>query len=841
VNRSALPIDEVLPQLVAALRASASAVLRAPTGAGKTTRVPPAVLEAGLAGNKQIVMLEPRRLAARAAARRISFERGTELGGEIGYHVRFDRKSSRATRILVVTEGVLVRKLQDDPYLEDTGCVIFDEFHERSLDTDLSLAMVRKLQREARGDLKVVAMSATITPDALARFLGDAPVITSEGRLFPVEISYVPSDERTPLHAIVAAGVARALDATAGDVLAFLPGVGEIKRARGELESLARRRDIELFELFGDMSPEQQDAALTRRPRRKIVLATNVAQTSVTIDGITAVVDSGLARTLRFDPGVGLDRLELERISRASADQRAGRAGRTAPGICLRLWSAPEQRSLAEDDEPEIRRVDLAGAALQLSAWGERDLATFGWFEAPAPATLERALELLRKLGALDERGVTALGRRMASMPAHPRIARLLIEGEALGDPGRAALAAALLSERDPFFRPRERRKASHSSESDVLDRVLALEAFERDGRASSHVGELNVSAAQFALRARDQFERMLDGARGVRDEHALTRAVLAAFPDRVAKRREPQSRRGVLANGRGVTLADESAVLEPELFVCVELDAGRRGERAEAFVRIASGVERAWLPRERLRDVVEVAFDDAKERVTASRRTLLDDLVLDEAQTALPDDGTAARALAEAAAKQLERVLPKDDPAFDAFLLRARCLAEWMPELDLPRVDDELRASVPDLCEGRRSFDELRRAPWIDFLRARFTHKQLQALDREAPERLTVPSGSHIAVRYELGKSPVLAVRIQELFGLADTPRIAAGRVNVVMHLLAPNHRPQQITEDLRSFWNNTYPAVSKELKRRYPRHAWPDDPWNAPPERRPKRKPRS
>jgi ATP-dependent helicase HrpB len=374
-----------------------------------------------------------------------------------------------------------------------------------------------------------------------------------------------------------------------------------------------------------------------------------------------------------------------------------------------------------------------------------------------------------------------------------------------------------------------------------LLDRVLALEAFERDGRASSHVGELNVGAAQFALRARDQFERMLDGARGRRDEHALSRAVLAAFPDRVAKRREPHGRRGVLANGRGVTLADESAVLKPELFVCVELDAGRRGERAEAFVRIASGVERAWLPRERLRDVVEVAFDDAKERVTAFRRTLLDDLVLDEAQTALPDDGTVARVLAEAASKQLERVLPEDDAAFDGFFVRARCLAEWMPELELPRVDDELRAILPDLCEGRRSFDELRRAPWIDFLKARFTHKQLQALDREAPERLAVPSGSHIVVRYELGQAPVLAVRIQELFGLADTPRIAAGRVNVVMHLLAPNHRPQQITEDLRSFWNNTYPAVSKELKRRYPRHAWPDDPWNAPPERRPKRKPRA
>ena len=358
-----LPIDAVLPELLAALRSHASVVLRAPTGAGKTTRVPGALLDAGLAGAGQIVMLEPRRLAARAAARRIAFERGSDVGGEVGWNVRFDRKASRATRILVVTEGILVRRLQEDPFLEGVGCVVFDEIHERSLDTDLSLAMVRKLQREARPDLRIVAMSATLVPEALARFLGDAPLVESEGRLFPVETSYLGFDERVPLQRQVTGAIARALELTRGDVLAFLPGVGEIRRTKDELREIASRRSAEIHELYGDLPPEQQDAVLQRCSSRKIVLATNVAQTSVTIDGVTAVVDSGLARVMRFDPSVGLDRLVLERISRASADQRAGRAGRTAPGVCLRLWSEGEQRSLAPEDDPEIRRGVLAGAS----------------------------------------------------------------------------------------------------------------------------------------------------------------------------------------------------------------------------------------------------------------------------------------------------------------------------------------------------------------------------------------------------------------------------------------------------------------------------------------------
>ncbi len=835
-----LPIDLVLPQLVDALRGHASVVLRAPTGAGKTTRVPPALLDAGLASGKQLVLLEPRRLAARAAARRIASERGVELGGEVGWRVRFDNKSSRATKILVVTEGILVRRLQDDPFLEDVGCVVFDEFHERSLDTDLSLAMARKLQREARPDLKLVAMSATFTPQELARFLGDAPIVESQGRMYEVAFEYLPSDPRTPLAKQVAVGVARALERTGGHVLVFLPGVGEIRRAGEALAEMCARRGAQVFELYGDLPAEQQDAVLGPSARRKVVLATNVAQTSVTIDGVTAVVDSGLARVLRYDAAIGLDRLELERISRASADQRAGRAGRTAPGVCWRLWSEAEQRSLDEDDEPEVRRVDLAGAALQLHSWGESDLARFAWYERPADSALARARALLERLGAVDARGATtAMGQRMASMPTHPRLARLLLAGEEFECAERAAFAAALLSERDPFLRSRERRGARHVSDSDLFDRVRALEEFEDYGTLSSEVGELERNAARAVLRAKEQLVRMVRSDARPQGAAALARAVLAAYPDRLARRRAPGERRGVMVGGRGVALAEESAVADAELFVCLDLDAGKRGERAEAQVRSASAVQREWLPREGLATKVDVSFDERTERVVALKRTLFDDLALDEVQAALPSDGEPARVLAEAATKRFERVWPKDDKDLERFVARVRCLAQWMPDLELPSFDEAALAAVlPELCEGRRSFEELRRAPWLDALRARLSYAQLQTLEREAPDRLAAPSGSQIRIEYEPGKAPVLAARIQELFGLAETPRIAGGRVGVLMHLLAPNHRPQQITEDLRSFWNNTYPQVKKELSRRYPRHSWPDDPWSATPQRRPTRR---
>ncbi len=831
------------------MRERSAAVLIAPTGAGKTTRVPPALLAAGIGGgkggSKRIVMLEPRRIAARAAARRMAQEGGWKVGEEVGYQVRFERRAGASTRILVVTEGILVQMLQGDPFLEEFGAVVFDEIHERSLHTDLSLAMVRRVQREVRPDLALVAMSATVDPGPIAGFLGDCPVVESRGRLYPVETLYIKEGgrpEERPLPGLVASGVRQVLDASPGDVLVFLPGVGEIQRCAEALAPLAAERGLAVLPLYGDLPAERQDEVLRPLSRRKVVLATNVAETSITIDGVTAVVDSGWVRRLRFDPATGLDRLELGRVSRASADQRAGRAGRQAPGLCLRLWGAWEHPTLPERETPEVARVDLAAPALQLLAWGEPDLAAFDWFEPPDPAALAGALALLRQLGATDEHGVTGLGRTLARLPVHPRLARLLVEGHRLGVPREAALAAAVLAERDPFLRSSSVRP----SRSDLLDRVDALEDFERRGRGD----RLHEGAARFVLKARDQLvdilKRELGGTRTAppaeRDD-ALLKALLAAYSDRLARRREPRSRRGVMVGGRGVRLAEESAVHEPELFLCVDVTdpSGRPTSQSESLVRIASGVERAWLPAERLQISADVDFDDERERVIARRRTRFDDLVIAESE--VPAEGEAAeRVLAEAAAARLDRALPPlpiDDPEVASFLTRVRCLREWMPELGLPAFDEEsFRDLLPMLAAGRRSFAELRRAPLLDVLQGALSYEQLQTLQREAPERLEVPSGSLIKLIYEPGKPPVLAARIQELFGLAETPRVAAGRVPVLLHLLAPNHRPQQVTHDLRSFWENTYPQVRKELQGRYPKHAWPQDPWNARPERRPGRR---
>ena len=830
-----LPIDAVLPELVAALRTHSCAVLRAPTGAGKTTRVPPALLDAGLAGNGAVVMLEPRRVAARAAARRMAEERGTELGGEVGYQVRFERRASRATRILVLTEGLLVRRLVDDPLLEGVGVLVFDEFHERNLDTDLALALARRVQLEARPELRLVVMSATIDTGEIARWLGGAPVLSSEGRLHPVAIEHLERDDDRPLHAQMAAGVGRAVERTSGDVLAFLPGVGEIRRTREALEPLAQRHGLLIAELYGDLPLEEQDRALRPGSRRRVVLATNVAETSVTVEGVTAVVDSGLARVARYDPGVGLDRLELERISRASAEQRAGRAGRTAPGIALRLWTEREQRSMSERGEPEIRRVDLAGPLLQLFAFGESDVRAFPWFEAPSDAARERALELLRRLGGLDARGLTARGRVLAKLPAHPRLGALLFAAHERGVLALGALAAAMLQERDPFVRGA--RRGPGQLGSDVLERALALREFAEGGRPS----ELNAGAARFTVRVaealRDDVERVLgrepDPERN--EAEAFERAVLAAFSDRLARRREPGSPRGVMVGGRGVLLARESAVTDAELFCCVELDAGK----SEALVRQASAVERAWLDPARIRGGSTCGLDERSGRVVASRSTLFEDLVLDEAETGEVDDELAARALAEAAARDLPRYFPLAEPEAAQFLARLRSLRAWLPELELPAFEDaELVALLPEHALGARSLAELKKRDLATFLRSKLTFEQQRALDREAPETLPVPSGSRIRLTYEPGRPPILAARIQELFGLAETPRVARGRVSVLLHLLAPNHRPQQVTDDLASFWNDAYHKIRGELARRYPRHSWPEDPWNATPERRPKRR---
>lgn len=797
------------------------------------------------------MLLEPRRLAARSAARRIAWERGGEVGAEVGYEVRFDRQASQRTRILVVTEGILLRKLQEDPCLEGIGAILFDEFHERSLDADLALALVRKVQQEVRPDLQLVVMSASLDPGTVAQFLGQAPVVRSEGRLFPVEISYLRHADHGPIPDRVAREIPAVARSTVGDVLVFLPGVGEIHRTAGLLGDVARSERWAVIPLFGDLSPEDQDAALqpVRAPLiKKVILATNVAETSITIDGVTAVVDSGMARVMRYDPAVGLDRLVLERIARSSAEQRTGRAGRTAPGQCLRLWTTAEDSRLSDRLTPEIQRTDLGGAVLQLRGWGESDVTGFPWFEAPPTDAIERADRLLGQLGALIGLQVTPIGRQMVRIPAHPRLSRLLIAGQRLGCATRAALLAAFLAERDPFSRPRDgyrRRSANHVSRSDVVDRLDAIEEAARTRRWETDFGWLNDGAVHFLLRSQQQFLRLLSRFEGPANDadssdEALRETLLAAFPDRLARRRDPNSPRGIMVGGKGVRLAEACAVTEGELFLCVDLEGGAARD-GDLVVRWASTIERDWLPSEKLSESVDIEFDGQREKVTAVRRTRYEDLVLDEGPTQAPLGEATSAVLAREAAKQLSKALSTTGEDTASFIGRIRFLKEHAPELELPQFDDEeIVGMLPELCAGLRSFAELRALPLASILRGKLTPVQQQALDREAPARLTVPSGSKVALDYEPGRPPVLAARMQELFGWSETPRVARGRVPVLLHLLAPNMRPEQVTEDLASFWANVYPKIRKQLRQRYPKHSWPDDPLTAIAEKRPARKPK-
>ncbi len=877
-QREPLAIDPLLDEIVAQTRAHGRLVLLAPPGAGKTTRVPAALLDAALAEaamleesrakeptpRGRIIVSQPRRLAARAAAARIAAERQVELGGEVGYQVRFESCVGPATRLVVVTEGILIRMLADDPFLEGIDVLVFDEFHERSLHADLALAMARRVRRETRPDLKIVVMSATLDMGPIAEFLGEpagkassapAPSLVSQGRAWPVAIEYLLHEPSGPLDETMAKGVERMTARIAtGDVLVFLPGVGEIHRTAALLSPLAHRHGWTLSPLHGEMPLGEQQAVLRPGPRRKIVLATNVAETSLTIEGVEIVVDSGWARQMQADPETGFNRLALVRISKASAEQRAGRAGRTGPGHCLRLWTERRHHALEAHATPEIQRVDLAGAALELLVWGERDLGAFGWFERPSDARLTAALALLADLGAAEtiaehaelsessaiairSAKATALGRRMARWPVHPRLARLLIEGQRLGALGPCCLAAAILSERDAMGRL---AGPGRWSDSDVLDRIKAIEEAGRGPRGRSGLDSVTI---RHLLRVADDLERSVESHRprdrarqdaptDATSDLSLRRALLAAFPDRVVRRREPGSERGLMVGGRGVRLDAKSAVREAELFIAIELHEARG---SEALVRVASAIERRWLPAEQLTTAVDVEFDAERERVVAWRRVRWRDLVLEEAATNLPADARAAERLAAAA---LERKSPRDwlDARAERLLGRLDFLRRAMPELQLPAWSDEqLGELLPRLCEGCVSFADLSRRSFEGPILETLDSVQRLALDREAPERLRLPSGSQATLDYPLGKAPVLAVRIQEIFGWTATPRLAAGRAPVLLHLLSPSMRPQQITDDLASFWSGAYAEVRKELRRRYPKHAWPEDPLQARAERRP------
>ena len=848
-----LPIDVHLRAIAASLRETPVLVLEAPPGAGKTTRVPPLLLDEGLAGSGVVLVLEPRRVAARAAARRVAAERGWVLGEEVGYKVRFDDRTSRRTRLAYLTEGILTRTLQSDPLLDGVGAVVLDEVHERSVHADLALALLREV-RAARPELVLVAMSATLRTGPIAAYLGGCPVVGVEGRAHPVEVIHDPRQDARPLHARVASAVRRAVGAPGddgGDLLVFLPGKGEIGRAMAALAPIAESAGLAVLPMHSGLSAEDQDRALAPSRRRKVVLATNIAETSLTIPGVTTVIDSGLERSLRHDPRHGIDRLELGRISAASAEQRAGRAGRTAPGRALRLWTRGEQATLVPETTPEIRRVDLSSTVLELHAWGVRDVARFAWLEAPAEAAIASADRLLRLLGALGAVGaVTPLGRALVSLPLHPRLGRLLLAAHRASCLRLGATLAALASEPD-IIRDRLALEAAPTGSSDLLVRVGLLEQLERRGFDASVADGLGLAsgAARSVARTRDKLEataRRVLGRTAERppDEETALRLMVSAFADRICRRRAPGSPRARMVGGHGVALSPESVVREAELFAAVTLGGPPATERAETQVSVASEVREAWLAEllpGALHEEATLAFDAERCAVVASRQHRFEDLVLAERPARLDDPHLAeraARVLADAAAADLRAALPLT-PAVEQLQARIECLARACPELGLPSLGDEaLRSLLPDLCAGRRSFAELAALPLESILRARLSFQQARALDELAPERLEVPSGSRIRLDYQAEGPPILAVRLQEMFGERRHPTIANGRVAVRLHLLSPALRPMQITSDLAGFWERTYPEVRKELRGRYPKHAWPEDPLTAPPRRRPGRR---
>lgn len=843
-----LPIDSHLSRIVAAAGESRALVLVAEPGAGKTTRVPPALLRAGVLhpDHPAVVMLQPRRVAARASAERIAQENGWAVGREVGYHIRFERRIGPETRLRVLTEGILTRQLLDDPFLEGVGAVILDEFHERSLNTDIAAALLREVRETVRQDLIVIVMSATLDAEPVARFLGGCPIIHVPGRTFAVQTTYrvqAAGAAPAPLPERAASAVEDAVSAEpdGGDVLVFLPGAQEIRRSARHLEGLARSRDLLVLPLHGSLPAEEQTRALRPADRRKIVLATNIAETSLTIEGVDTVIDSGLARVAGYDPQRGLDRLELKRISKASATQRAGRAGRTRPGRCIRLWSQRDEQVMADFDLPEVRRVDLCGTVLALHAWGKNDVRTFGWYEPPPEETLVAAERLLEMLGALERGAITPVGRQLVSLPVHPRLGRLLLAAAEEGLLAEGAAIAALLSEKDivrPDFQsdPRHRGPATQGP-SDLLIRLELLDRAQgtKDAR-NPGADAIDTIAARHVGRIRDELLRL--GRRlghkpaHARDEQKLLKLALYAYPDRVVRRREKDPSAGVMVGGVGVRLAPESVVRHAEFYLALDARRDERSSAREAGVRIASAIEPQWLEElfpAQIRRERKVVYDEARDRVVAHGTVHYRDLLLREDRDAPVDPAQAAIVLAEAARPHASEIFGSDEAASE-WLARLTLLRKHMPEHPWPVMDEQEMAEVlASAAQGRRSLAELRRAPLGQLLGGRLQYPLDRLLDQHAPESIDVPSGSRIRLSYTKGERPVLAVRLQEIFGWTDTPRVAGGRVPVVLHLLAPNFRPVQITDDLRSFWSTTYFQVRKDLRVRYPKHSWPEDPLSA------------
>ncbi len=841
---TSLPIWEIHSQIVDSLRTGNRLILSAPTGSGKTTQVPQMLLQAGLLGEGQVVILQPRRLAARLLAARVAQELGVKLGREVGYQIRFENVTSKETKIRFVTEGVLLRQMIDDPQLKGVSVLLFDEFHERHLYGDITLARALDVQESSRPDLKIAVMSATLDADLLAQYLKPR-VLTSEGRTFPVEIKYStdPSyNDKRPVWEQAADAFSRYVNSGGqGDVLVFMPGGFEISQTIEAIRHTDEAKGFILLPLHGELSPNDQDAAVARYPQRKVVVSTNVAETSLTIDGVRLVIDSGLARIPRFDANRGINTLLVERISQSSADQRAGRAGRTAPGVCMRLWSRDEHAHRPAQELPEIKRLDLAEVILTLKAAGIENLRKFRWLEAPDEASLAHAEELLTDLGALDKHGsITPVGRKMLAFPIHPRYARMLLAAQEYGCVYQAALVAALTQGRDLLLRNVGRD--TNQLREDLLGEKASSD-FWILMRAWTYASknQFRMDACRklgiHALTARqvgplfDHFLRIAkkEGLnvepREVKDE-ALQKCVLIGFSDRVAHRLDQGTLRCELVHNRRGVLARESVVQHAQLFVAAEVrEVEGKDEEVRTILTLATAIEAEWLRElfpEDIQGDMKVQYDATQKRVVAAELSRFRGLALSAKRVEPPPADAAARLLAdEVVAGNL--ILKEWDHSVEQWILRLNLLSKWCPDFELPPIaDDDRRHLIEQVCHGAVGYKDIKDRDVRPVVQSWLSHAQRELLDKHAPERLSLANGRTPKVSYEASNPPHIAMRIQELYDVTQTPKIAMGRVPVLVHILTPGMKPVQVTQDLANFWREHYPKLKSELQRRYPKHEW-------------------
>lgn len=834
-----LPIYDLDDDIAGAMTAGGRMVLSAPTGSGKSTQVPQILLDAGLLGDGQCVVLQPRRLAARLLAKRVAEERGVPLGGEVGYQIRLDKVCTDKTRIVFVTEGILLRRMLSEPGLPGVTALLFDEFHERHLYSDITLAQALDLQSSGRPDLRIGVMSATLDGDALADWMAPCVRLSSDGRMFPVEVHYLPYEPRDePVWELAAEAVAEKFSVTDGDMLVFMPGAYEIARTVREVQARIGQQ-CAVLPLHGEMSVAEQDRAVARAGRRKIIVSTNVAETSLTIEGVRTVVDSGLARIARYDPQRGINTLLIEPISKASADQRAGRAGRTAPGLCLRLWTERSHARRPDRETPEVRRMDLAEVILTLKASGVHDPSTFRWLEPPEEKTLSRALALLADLGALDARGaVTTLGRRMLSFPVHPRYARMFLAAQELGCVRAAALIAALTQSRSLLLRTdrktaEERLEIFGTGRSDFFFLMRAYQWAAQKGFRADGCRPLAIHA-EAARQVHLHFHQFLEIARtedldtetAPPGDEAIARCVLAGFADQVARRRSEGTLQCDITHGRRGALARDSLAQGSRLIVAAAINEieGRDGTiRTE--LSLATEIEDTWLremfPNE-FSDSQGLIFDTSQNRVVERRSRTFRGLLLEERDR---DAGASVEASACLARAVMEEGLRLNgwDESCDQFVARVAFLAAAMPEEGFhPITTGDRELIIAELCEGATCYRDIKDKPALPTLRTWLSDARITRMEKFAPVRVPLPSGRNAKIIYSESLPPTLAARIQDLYGLVNPLLVAGGRIPVTLQILAPNHRPIQVTTDPASFWKDTYPKLKSELQRRYPKHLW-------------------